>query len=309
MFSRGYNNLSKTDNIAVTIKTCPYCNYCGGCDYIDIPYIKTLEIKKNSFSELLGLDPSNVNIVASPNPIHYRTRCQLQILNGNLGFFKRKSHDLVEVKECLMLDERINKKINTLKFPNDFKGKIELYIKDGVVCERIVEKKYDNQFSQINDAVNKILISNTLDLLDPKKDDRILELYCGSGNFSFEIIKKEPKLKLSGIDIKTTNTNIKNLEFIEADVEKGLDMLEGQKRLSHYNKLLLDPPRSGVKKAVLDKLINLSFERIVYVSCNPEALKEDIKSITSSGYKLQNTTIFDMFPFSKYLESLNLFIK
>ncbi len=310
MFSRGYNNLSKTDNIAVTIKTCPYCNYCGGCDYIDIPYIKTLEIKKNSFSELLGLDPSNVNIVASPNPIHYRTRCQLQILNGNLGFFKRKSHDLVEVKECLMLDERINKKINTLKFPNDFKGKIELYIKDGVVCERIVEKKYDNQFSQVNDAVNKILISNTIALLDPKKDDSILELYCGDGNFSFAIMEHSPEVKLTGIDIKTKNSkNIKGLEFIEDDVEKGLKLLEEQKKLSHYNKLLMDPPRAGVKTSVLEKLTKLDFNRIVYVSCNPEALKKDAEILTKAGFELKSSSLFDMFPFSKYVESLNLFMR
>ncbi len=307
-FQGGYKALTHGKNIAVNLKTCPYCQDCGGCDYIDTPYLSTLETKKKWVSELLGLDPKKVETVPSPSPVHYRTRCQVQILNGNPGFFKRKSHDLVEIKECLMLDERLNEKIREMKFDQNFKAKIELYLKDGVVCERIVEKKYDNQFTQVNEAVNALLVEKAVELLEPKADDRVLELYCGFGNFSFAIMEKTPGLKLTGIDIRTKQSSIKGLEFIEADVEKGLRQLEEQKKLSHYNKVFVDPPRIGIKPSVLNKILSIAPERIVYVSCNPEALKKDAEAIITAGFELKNITLFDMFPFSKYVESLNLFI-
>lgn len=301
--------MDKTKDIAVTLQTCPYCGECGGCDYIDTPYSKTLQTKLEDFKSLLASKVKNIEMVPSPSPVHYRTRCQVQISNGKPGFFKRKSHDLVEIKECLMLDERLNEKIRGMKFAPSFNGKIELYIKDGTVCERIVEKKYDNQFIQVNEAVNELLIARSVEFLEPKPQDRVLELYCGFGNFSFAIMEKEPDLKLTGIDIRTKHSTKKGLEFIEADVEKGLKLLEEQKKLPHYNKLLLDPPRSGVKPSVLNKILDIDLERIVYVSCNPEALKQDAETIISAGYALERTTIFDMFPFSKYVESLNLFTK
>lgn len=302
--------MKDNSNIAVDLNTCPYCNDCGGCDYINVPYSRTLEIKLSDFIELLGKKTNDIKAIPSPNPVNYRTRCQIQVLNGKIGFFKKKTHELVEIKNCLMLDKRLNQKIANMKFPLDFNGKIELYIKDNDVCERIVEKKYDNQFTQVNKEVNKLLVADSIKLLDIEPADRILELYCGDGNFSFAIMEHSPEVKLTGIDIKTKNsTNIKGLEFIEDDVEKGLKFLEEQKKLPHYNKLLMDPPRAGVKTSVLEKLIKLNFNRIVYVSCNPEALKKDAEILTKAGFELKSSSLFDMFPFSKYVESLNLFVK
>ena len=296
-------------DISVNLKTCPYCGDCGGCDYIDTPYSQTLQIKLKEFQGLIAskLSGDSPKIVESPKPTNYRTRCQLQISNGVCGFFKKKSHELVEIQECLMLDKRLNDKIKSFKFQKNYDGKIELYIKDNVVCERIVEKKYDNQFTQVNEAVNKLLVAEAIKLLGPTGSDKILELYCGFGNFSFAIMEKEPTVKLCGIDVRTKHSTIKGLEFIEADVEEGLKTLEDQKKLSHYNKLLMDPPRVGVKPSVLNKVLNLKLEKIVYVSCNPEELIKDADRILSSGFKWQSCTLFDMFPFSKHVESLNFF--
>jgi len=136
---------------------------CGGCDYIDTGYAQTLEIKLNDFKALtkaLGLEPDNIHdlkISPSISAFHYRTRCQLHIVDGKTGFFKKKTHELIEIETCLMLDERLNQKISELKFPSSFKGKIELYIKDDKVFERLVEKKYDNLFYQVNEPVNELM--------------------------------------------------------------------------------------------------------------------------------------------------------
>ncbi len=296
-------------DVSVNLETCPYCGDCGGCDYVDTPYSETLQIKLKDFKGLVEskLSSNSPKIVASPNPVNYRTRCQLQISKGVCGFFKKKSHELVEIQKCLMLDKRLNDKIKSMNFSKNYEGKIELYIKDDVVCERIVEKKFDNQFTQVNEAVNKLLVAETIKLLELKSSDKILELYCGFGNFSFAIMEKEPTLKLSGIDVRTKHSTIKGLDFIEADIEEGLKMLEEQKKLYHYNKLLMDPPRVGIKPSVLNKIIKLKPEKIVYVSCNTEELIKDADKIILAGFEWQICTLFDMFPFSKHVESLNLF--
>ena len=295
----------------VNKESCKYCVDCGGCDYIDLEYPKTLDIKLSDFKGLAQsaeLAPANIqslSITASPSPFNYRTRCQLQVLDGKIGFFKKRSHELIEIKNCLMLDERLNQKISELKFPANYKGKIELYIKDAKVFERLVEKKYDNLFYQVNEAVNELMKDHLIKLLEPEPSDNILELYCGQGNFTYSITKASAKTKITGIDINSPTAT--SPEFINTDVVAGIDRLIMQNRLLSFNKLVLDPPRAGTGTKVLEKLNKPRFEKIVYISCNPETLIRDAGFLSKMGYKWASSQLFDMFPFTKYTESVNLF--
>lgn len=289
---------------------------CGGCDYIDIPYIDTLNIKLKEVRELLfnsKLKPNNfekMDIVPSPKIFNYRNRCQLQIEQGIPGFYKKKSHHLIPIKSCIMLDERINEHIAKFRFPPNHKAKIELYIQNGKLVERLVEKKYDNAFAQINDSVNELIVNKLLELLEPQKNDKLLELYCGLGNFTFAISKQSPHTKITGIDIKTATSTKKEIEFINSDTELALKDLESMGRLSSFNKLLLDPPRSGAGSKVSSIISELDVDRIVYVSCNPLSLLEDAKTICSKNvFQWANIELYDMFPFTKYIESINLFVR
>ncbi|MEI6093327.1 MAG: hypothetical protein WCQ47_06555 [bacterium] len=299
----------------VNKNTCEYCKDCGGCDYIDITYAETLGIKLNNIKELYSpsktkpLNIDHLEIVPSPLPFGYRTRCQLHVVNGKIGFHKKRSNDLIEIKKCIILDERINKRIKELNFPKNYSAKIELYLKDGVVCERIIEKKYDNIFYQINDSVNKLIIEDVVTLINAQEKDRILELFCGLGNFTYPILKSSPKTHITGVDMRVPTNKKDNPEFIEADVLVGINMLKKQKRLSSFNKLVLDPPRSGADKKVIMELNDCDFEKIIYVSCNPITLIDDAITFSDCGYKWQSMKLFDMFPFTKYLESISIFSK
>jgi len=301
---------------SVNINTCPYCLDCGGCDYIETPYSETLKIKINDVLELLKSNdakPRNINnigITGSPKVFNYRNRCQLHVINGVAGFFKKKTHDLIKIQKCLMLDDLINEKISKLKFPSTYNSKVELYLSNGTVAERLVEKKYDNSFGQVNDEVNKIMTQKVIELLDPNKDDTLLELYCGGGNFTFAISEyTATNIKITGIDIKTPAQTRKNIEFIEADAEKGLKQLFSMGKLNSYNKVLLDPPRAGAGRNVCNIIASIQPKIIVYVSCNPETLAADANVLCSKGYTWSHMELLDMFPFTKYVESLNMFIR
>lgn len=300
---------------SVNITTCPYCHECGGCDYVDLPYSETLKIKKDTVLELLGRNDAkpknidNIGITESPKVFNYRNRCQLHVQNGVAGFFKKKTHDLIKIEKCLMLDDQINEKISKLKFPATYNSKIELYLSGGTVAERLVEKKYDNSFGQVNDEVNRIMTKKVLELLDPQKDDGLLELYCGGGNFTFAIAEHTLGIRITGIDLKVPRSTKKNIEFIEADAEKGLKQLSTMGKLNSYNKVLLDPPRAGADRNVCSIIASIQPKIIVYVSCNPETLAADANVLCSKGYTWSHMELLDMFPFTKYVESLNLFTR
>jgi len=300
---------------SVNINTCPYCHDCGGCDYIDVSYSQTLKLKLNDVLELLKSNdakPKNINnvgITESPKVFNYRNRCQLHVQNGVAGFFKKKTHDLIKIEKCLMLDDQINDKISRLKFPATYNSKIELYLSGGTVAERLVEKKYDNSFGQVNDEVNNIMTQKMLELLDPKKDDTLLELYCGGGNFTFAIAEHAKGIKITGIDLKVPLNTRKNVEFIEADAEKGLKQLSSMGKLGSYNKVLLDPPRAGADRNVCNIIASIQPKTIVYISCNPETLINDANVLCLKGYSWAYMELLDMFPFTKYVESINLFTR
>lgn len=300
---------------SVSTKVCPYCLDCGGCDYIDIPYSETLKVKLEETKALLRTNdakPKNLEgmlIIPSPKIFNYRNRCQLHIKNGVVGFFKKKTHDLIRIEKCLMLDERINEKISMLKFPANYNAKVELYISGSSIAERLVEKKYDNYFGQVNDQMNSLMVQKVVKLLEPKKEDTALELYCGNGNFTFALAEKAPGMNITGVDIKVPSATRKNIEFLESDTEKGLKQLASMGKLSSYNKVLLDPPRAGAGKSVSSMLATIGAELIVYVSCNPETLVQDADVICSKGYSWTHMELLDMFPFTKYVESISLFTR
>lgn len=293
--------------------SCQYSSECGGCDYIGKSYLESLDAKldefKNTMMCLKGIDHilKDIKIIPSANPLNWRTRCQLQIKKGKLGFFKKKTHELIEINECIMLDKRINARIKELNFPQTVDGKIELYIKNGKVCERFVEQKYQNLFLQVNEEVNEQLINDVLIFSEPQQSDNFLELFCGLGNFTYKIAKKA---KIVGIDIQTPKTNKdKNIEFVEMDALKGVLDLKNKNRLPTFNKILLDPPRAGAGARVFNELLNSrKFDNIVYVSCNVESFVSDAQLLLNNSYSLKKISLLDMFPFSKYVESVNLFV-
>ena len=203
-----------------------------------------------------------------------------------------------------MLEDALNEKLKTLKFPDNFKAKLELILKNGKVHEVLIENKFENNFTQVNNEVNNILkklVLNSLDLNKNKKD-LILELYCGNGNFTFGIAKTSFVMAL---DTHVPNGKYKNIEFIKTNIDKNLHLLSRH----NFNKLLLDPPRKGITFNNLNKLLINDYEQIVYVSCNPHSLIADAIKLKNYNYTWQKVALLDMFPYTEHIESVNIFRK
>lgn len=172
-----------------------------------------------------------------------------------------------------------------------------------------------SDFTQVNPDINRQMIDRTLDLLDLQPHEKVLDLFCGLGNFTLPMARRAAHV--TGVEgavemvVKARSNaqlnRIENVEFHAADLAADLT---GYPWLNHqYDKILLDPPRSGAM-SMLKYLGKLGASRIVYVSCNPATLARDAQVLVQEyGYKLTAAGVMDMFPHTAHVESIAVFEK
>ncbi|UNP32081.1 23S rRNA (uracil(1939)-C(5))-methyltransferase RlmD [Lysobacter gummosus] len=168
-------------------------------------------------------------------------------------------------------------------------------------------------FIQVNAGLNGHMIQHALDLLAPQPEDRVLDLFAGLGNFTLPLARSVREVV--GVEgeaglVKRARENaehngLANAKFYAADLGKDLSgepwMREG------FDRLLLDPPRSGAD-FVLTQLPLKQFKRIVYVSCHPASLARDAGYLVrEKGWKLRAAGVMDMFPHTAHVESIAMF--
>ncbi|MEO5559386.1 MAG: 23S rRNA (uracil(1939)-C(5))-methyltransferase RlmD [Dokdonella sp.] len=168
-------------------------------------------------------------------------------------------------------------------------------------------------FIQVNAGMNQRMIARTLDLLDLQPTDSVLDLFCGLGNFTLPIARRagsvvgvegEAALVARSRENATRNA-ITNAQFFAADL--AADQRTTPWAQKAYDKLLLDPPRSGAA-AVLEYLPRKGTDRIVYVSCHPGSLARDAGTLVAQhGFRLAAAGVMDMFPHTAHVESIALF--
>jgi len=170
-------------------------------------------------------------------------------------------------------------------------------------------------FVQINSEVNERMVHFAVEQLEVGKDDRVLDLYCGIGNFSLPLARRagtvlgvEGEATLVARAAHNARANsITNAEFRVADLSK-VDGTEAWIK-SGWDRMLLDPARSGAAE-VVTRMHLFAPERIVYVSCHPGTLARDAGTLVhEQGYKLEAAGIIDMFPHTAHVESIAIFTK
>jgi len=173
-----------------------------------------------------------------------------------------------------------------------------------------------SDFIQVNPEINKRMVVNAINYLALKNTDTVLDLFSGLGNFSLAMAvacKQVTAVEGSLVMVKKARhnallNNIINAEFIYADLYSD-EILNAPWLKQKYNKILLDPPRSGAA-AILPALKKMQAETIVYVSCHPATLARDAAVLVNElGYKLSKAGIMNMFPHTGHVESIAVFEK
>lgn len=185
----------------------------------------------------------------------------------------------------------------------------------GYYLEAGVEIAFEpNNFIQVNQQVNNSMVKQAIDWLALSAQDRVLDLFCGLGNFSLPIAQQVASVVgVEGVDVmvekaaaNAARNGLSNAQFYQANLEQDFSgqIWAGEK----FDKVLLDPARAGAS-GIVDQLSELGAERVVYVSCNPATLARDSQSLLSQGFKLEKLGMLDMFPHTSHLESMALFVK
>lgn len=172
-------------------------------------------------------------------------------------------------------------------------------------------------FTQVNPSVNPQMVSLACELLDLKEGDRVLDLFCGLGNFSLPLAKKvgitgsviavegSKEMVRRGTENALKNC-ITNVTFYAQDLTKDFSQYSWANQ--GFDALLIDPPRTGAEQ-VMHYVPNFGAKKIVYVSCNPATLARDAGILVQHGYQLKKAGVMDMFTHTGHVESIALFEK
>jgi len=174
---------------------------------------------------------------------------------------------------------------------------------------------HPQQFVQVNARINQRLINRALELLALGDDDRVLDLFCGLGNFSLPLARHAGHV--TGVEglaelVESAKANaarngIENAEFDVADLTA--DVSDRSWYRAGFDAVLIDPPRSGAFE-ILPLVAGSGARRVVYISCNPATLARDAgELVRNHGFVLRRAGIADMFPHTAHVESIALFEK
>lgn len=173
---------------------------------------------------------------------------------------------------------------------------------------------HPSDFTQVNADINRKMVSRALEWLDIQSTDRVLDLFCGLGNFTIPLatqaakvvgVEGDDSMVLRGKENAELNF-CKNVSFFSANLQA--DFTREAWAKEGFDKILIDPPRSGALD-VVNYLAKFKAKRVVYISCNPATLARDAGVLVDKGYRMMKACVMDMFPHTTHVESMALFEK
>jgi len=193
-------------------------------------------------------------------------------------------------------------------YPEDGIERLQYFLQDFGLEMRF----HPMDFTQINAEINRLIVSKALDLLGLTKDDIVLDLFCGLGNFTLALatqcrsvvgIEGSAEMVSRGEENAALN-GLTNISFFAANLSNSIKATSWANQ--RYDKILLDPPRSGAIE-IIQEVADLGAQRIVYISCNPSTLARDTACLVDAGYQLKSAGVMDMFPHTNHVESMAVF--
>ena len=314
---------------------CEYFGICGGCNFQQMSYQAQIESKLDIIQDCLRRIgkiefDDEIHFIRSPKEFGYRIRTQwhLNTQAKKIGYYKSRSHEIVQAKNCGVLvpelEEKLNELRNNLAWETFFAdevhleavsgedGRVSIYSNEALETTEKVTFPLSNYKLSFDASVffqgNRYLIDKMADAaIGDFKGEKALDLFCGVGLFSIPLAKRFENVfgvESNSEAVKFARKNAKNAGFenIEFFNERVKSFLKNN--LHNFDFILVDPPRSGLKNSILKHIADLNPKRISYVSCNPSTLARDLAKLLDSGYKILKITAFDLFPQTHHVETV-----
>lgn len=360
---------------------CESFGVCGGCDLLHMNYDSQVDFKrgtvKNAIKKISKIENVKVNeIIKMDKFVNYRNKAVFNFSIKDdtikIGFYRKKSNELVELNECKIISNKINEiKSLVQSFCNQYKYMPKnLVVKHSfstdeiMICLCVLEKKFNyseqfikklsacnniksiiinyvdensilfgqrsetiygqdyiteiindikfknylKSFFQVNPVQTNELYNKAISLLDLNKDDILIDIYCGVGTIS--LISANKVKNVIGIEIvkdaiasareNAIANSIDNSKFILGDAKNLLQYVDKQNNL----KIVVDPPRKGLDKKVIDSILSLNPTCIIYISCDEATMARDLKIFNNNEYIVNTVTPLDMFCGTYHVENI-----
>lgn len=327
---------------------CPYSSVCGGCVLGHMTYEVENQWKEERIKEIFQrftiVNPDKIKPIIFQDRNHYRNKIVLHGDGNSLGLFQEKTHQIVPIDECLLVDEAINdciKKISKekieeviIKTSNDGKDRMlsitglvddldsvisdsqvvflngKCYTKQKQLLTKIGEKSFYesvHSFFQVNRTLTEKLYQAVVSHIKDKNYQTVLDLYCGTGTIG--IFVSDFVQQVIGIDSNDSNIldaeKNKELNHIK-NIKFICDKVENQiSSFENIDCIIVDPPRSGLDSKTKKYLHQIVSPSLIYVSCDSITLARDIQDL-SDIYDVIEVEPFNMFPRTYHVETVSV---
>ncbi len=278
---------------------CPYAgpDACGGCDFqhVALPAQRALKaaVVREQLSRLAG---SDVDVEVEPVPgddhgLHWRTRQRyVELPDGRRGMRKHRSHDVVVVDECLL--EAAEPPRHTVR------GRSFSVAEGG--------------FWQVHPGAPEVLVDTILSFLAPRSGESVLDLFAGVGLFAALLADAVgPGARVVAVegDRDACGHAKRNVGSVAEVAHGSVDRVLASAYDEPFDLVVLDPPREGARRPVVEQVVARTPRAVAYVACDPAALARDLAIFAEHGYGLRQLRAFDLFPMTHHVECVALLTK
>lgn len=322
---------------------CPYAGSCGGCDFQHVALAEQRRLKAAVVAEQLTrlgrVDLSEVvwsgGVQAVPVPgrpddgLGWRSRVRFAIdADGRAGFRRHRSHEVVPVEDCLIAHPLVDvPEIAQTSWPGVEQVSVSVSTPSG---ERLVQvgtgrgseplhleaagRRWlvpPGGFWQVHPGAADVLVEAVLELAQPRAGEHLVDLYAGVGLFSgawgSTVSGRVDLVEGDRGAAAVAASNLADLEGVRVHPVAVEGFVQASPDL-RPDVVVLDPPRVGARRAVVEPVAGWSPRAVVYVACDPSALARDVALLAEAGYRLAEVRAFDLFPMTHHVESVALLV-
>ena len=296
---------------------CRYFGECGGCQYQHLAYGAQLQLKEKQVRDLFerigGVDPRILApIVPCPEPFGYRNRIMIRsqwdkFKQGlNLGFIRADNRLVVDIDECKIAEPALNQQLQQVRSHPPPKGGLKVVL-------RIAPEGWEvppDSFFQNNFMLLPKLVEAVAERLRDSGARHLADIYCGVGFFSLELARQVDSfvgLEYDQQAVRAARRNASargctNGEFIAGAAETSISQVLARLPRAELA-VLLDPPRKGCARELLDLLLVERPAQLLYISCHPATMARDLNVLCQEGvFHLAKVVPLDMFPQTAHVE-------
>ena len=309
---------------------CRHYGECGGCNLQHMSYAEQLRCKTDilaaNLKKIAGLvRTAPIAVLPSP-PFRYRSKIELQVKDSAIGFFKSRSHQLVAIRQCLLLGEAAERLIRECPpLPAGSNGVLQILSNGAELSARLqtqagkihwltpsrslafdfsphAYRSRPEHFIQANLFQLRPMLELLSAHLPAGPGAAAADFFCGGGFFTLPLARHFTRVLALESDpgnLAALRANLKANHITHVEVRPG-DALAAS--MPPLDLVVLDPPRGGLSPALIARIAAAQVKKIIYFSCDSATFARDLKSFFKQGYDLRELKILDNFPQTDHFE-------